>query len=100
MYSMLKDLSNKDYIRKLLDADSDNLCGLWWERSEDLFESVDVILEYEQCNSNNTYRRYIYKCTENGKFYEYAYWEDYFGEQSCFSFRGVEKKPVVNYTWG
>lgn len=53
---MLKSLINKEYIQKLLDADRDTLCGLWWECPEDLFERVDVILEHEQCNSNNTYR--------------------------------------------
>lgn len=96
---MGKDVNGLEYIDKLLVADRDTLVGLWWNHPDDLFERVDVIHEPEQCSDINTYKRYIYKCNVNGKFYEYSYKEDYFGEQSHFSFREVEKKPVVNYIW-
>lgn len=98
---MLQNLKNREYIQKLLDAESCEMVhSLWWNVPDGLFiKCVDTIFEDAIGDSTNTHKRYIYQGVD-GKYYEYAYWEDYFGEESCFSFREVEKKPVVNYIWG
>lgn len=85
-----------DAIRTLLNLNSDELEGYWIFKVDDsLFERVDIILEED---GTNTYRRYIYKCVD-GKYYEYAYWEEYFGYKYAFSFREVNRVPKVEYEW-
>jgi len=49
-------------------------------------------------DSTNTHKRYIYQCVD-GKYYEYSYWEDYFGDTDCYRFREVVRQPVVVYEW-
>ena len=85
-----------DIIQTLLNLDSVELEDYWIFKVDDsLFDRVDIILEED---GTDTYRRYIYKCVD-GKYYEYAYWEDYFGDRYAFSFREVNKVPKVEYEW-
>ena len=74
---MLQNLKNRDYIQKLLDAESCEVVhSLWWNKPDGLFV----------------------KCVD-GKYYEYSYWEDYFGETDCYRFREVTRQPVTTYEW-
>ena len=85
-----------DTIQTLLSLNGEELENYWiFKVDNSLFDSVDTILEPD---STNTYRRYIYKCVD-GKYYEYAYWEDYFGDRYAFSFREVNKVSKVEYEW-
>ena len=97
---MLQNLKNRDYIQKLLDAESCEVVhSLWWNKPDDLFvKCVDTIVEDDVCDSTNTHKRYIYKCVD-GKYYEYSYWEDYFGGTDCYRFREVTRQPVTTYEW-
>lgn len=88
-----------DTIQTLLNLDGEELENYWiFKVDNSLFDSVDTIVEPQVGDSNNTYRRYIYKCVD-GKYYEYAYWEDYFGYKYAFSFREVNRVPKVEYEW-
>ena len=97
---MLQNLKNRDYIQKLLNADSSEMVkDLWWNKPDGLFvKHVDTIFEDAVCDSTNTHKRYIYQCVD-GKYYEYSYWEDYFGETDYYRFREVVRHPVLNYVW-
>ena len=97
---MLQNLKNREYIQKLLNAEScDRVHDLWWDKPDDLFiKRVDTTFEDAVGDSTNTHKRYIYQGVD-GKFYEYSYWEDYFGEQTCHNFREVTRQPVLTYEW-
>nr|DAK81517.1 MAG TPA: hypothetical protein [Caudoviricetes sp.] len=97
---MLQSLKNREYIQKLLNAEScDRVHDLWWDKPDGLFiKCVDTIFEDAVGDSTNTHKRYIYECVD-GKYYEYSYWEDYFGETDCYRFREVVRQPVVVYEW-
>lgn len=97
---MLQSLKNREYIQKLLNAETSNVVwDLWFSTPDDLFvKCVDTIVEDDVCDSTNTHKRYIYQCVD-GKYYEYSYWEDYFGEQTCHNFREVTRQPVLTYEW-
>ena len=77
---MLQNLKNRDYIQKLLSADSSDMVhDLWWDKPDGLFiKCVDTV---------------------DGKYYEYSYWEDYFGETDYYRFREVTRQPVTTYEW-
>lgn len=88
-----------DTIQTLLSLRGEELENYWIFKVDDsLFDSVETILEPEVGNSNNMYHRCIYQCVD-GKYYEYAYWEDYFGDKYASSFREVARVPKVEYEW-
>ena len=88
-----------DIIQMLLSLSGSELENYWiFKVDNSLFDSIDTILEPQVGDSTNTYWRYIYKCVD-GKYYEYAYWEDYFGDKYAFSFREVNRVPKVEYEW-
>lgn len=97
---MLQNLKNRDYIQKLLDAESCEVVhSLWWNKPDGLFiKCVDTIFENAVGDSTNTHKRYIYQGVDD-KYYEYSYWEDYFGETDCYRFREVVRQPVTTYEW-
>lgn len=97
---MLQNLKNRVYIQKLLNAESCEVVhSLWRDKPDGLFiKRVDTIFENAVGDSTNTHKRYIYECVDV-KFYEYSYWEDYFGETDCYRFREVVRQPVLTYEW-
>ena len=90
---------DKSFARKLLSLNGYELQDAWLQRPMDEFERVETISEDMIGDSTNRHHRTIYQCNTDGKFYEYSYWEDYFGEESYHRFREVQKVPIAKYEW-
>lgn len=61
---MLQNLKNREYIQKLLNAETSNeVWNLWFDTPDSLFiKCVDTIFEDAVCDSTNKHKRYIYEC--------------------------------------